>query len=416
MSTTLSLQSRDQSSTPQLNLYPSLRDKCDIITTVAASVLLIIFFSLSIHYVRFPIPPMIQITANFSLSLPIIICSSLGCVTTITLIVQIIRRAHIKEAFEKCVAQKICSSDRLQHLIRYALHPGGRAEGESIADYLPERIDWLERARVNFQTRDGLSLGGYWYKNHNPEAPTAIIFHGNGERAENLVGSWGEKYKELGFNVLLAEYRGYGISEGEAAKSDQEIGAYLDAEAALKFVLGQGVKKDKILAHGYSLGGVYAAALGYFFDIKHVVLNHTFTDAAAVACNTVSLLSHSLAERAIQASYTQMSIEQDRTIPDAKPLATDLFNNLAKIEKMAGEILVIRGKKDKLMNMSFGEAFVQAKYPQNVDQRKANLITIDGGHTEDFYNFYLDSEAQRKFNDFILRRGLISEIPPSERA
>lgn len=65
---------------------------------------------------------------------------------------------------------------------------------------------------------------------------------------------WGEFYKTRGLNVLLVEYRGYGLSEGAAGGVNQEMEAYLDAEAALKFVLSQGVVKNKILAHGYSLG------------------------------------------------------------------------------------------------------------------------------------------------------------------
>ena len=55
----------------------------------------------------------------------------------------------------------------------------------------------------------------------------------------------------LGCNVCLLEYRGYGHSDG----SPHEEGLYLDAQAALEYLIGRpDVDQRKIIVFGRSLG------------------------------------------------------------------------------------------------------------------------------------------------------------------
>ncbi len=48
-----------------------------------------------------------------------------------------------------------------------------------------------------------------------PDAPTVIHFHGNGEVVSDYLGGFANWFAWLGWNLLLAEYRGYGMSTGE---------------------------------------------------------------------------------------------------------------------------------------------------------------------------------------------------------
>ena len=67
---------------------------------------------------------------------------------------------------------------------------------------------------VYFTTKDGRNLNGILYKNGD-NLPTAIYFGGNGEDALNFI----EIAKEIeGYNFLVFNYRGYGLSEGEPSK------------------------------------------------------------------------------------------------------------------------------------------------------------------------------------------------------
>jgi hypothetical protein len=320
----------------------SAQNKFDALSTIGSAILSIVALSLVINYAVHPISPMVPITSNLSLSLPMLICSSIGTVTTITFIVQMIRHKHIKLAFERYIGQRIISSNFLRGLIRRNLHLGGREEGESVENYQIANKELIERAEqnigpcVSFQTRDGVTLRGYW-NFVRKSVPTVIIFHGNTGTAESMTSLWGKGYKSLDnegarnlLNILVMEYRGYGQSEGEKCSGNQEMEAYFDAEAALNFVLNQGVAKNRVVAHGVSLGGAYAAALAYFYGIKCVVLDHTFTSFGAVIQN-VSPLSMNLAHHAAYAAYEQKEAPKHDTIPDAINLKTDGFNSLGKL-------------------------------------------------------------------------------------
>ena len=63
---------------------------------------------------------------------------------------------------------------------------------------------------------DGSRLACY-YQTVNPDAKTVIYFHGNGEVVADYLPSFPEWITRAGCNVLLAEYRGYGMSSGTPA-------------------------------------------------------------------------------------------------------------------------------------------------------------------------------------------------------
>ena len=82
-------------------------------------------------------------------------------------------------------------------------------------------------------------------------SPTVLYFHGNagniGHRLMNVKGF----VQMLGCNVCLLEYRGYGHSDG----SPSEDGLYMDAQAALDYLVGRpDVDQRKIIVFGRSLG------------------------------------------------------------------------------------------------------------------------------------------------------------------
>ncbi len=50
-----------------------------------------------------------------------------------------------------------------------------------------------------------------------PGAKTIIFFHGNGEVVADYIDLYVPVFDRMGFNILLAEYRGYGMSTGTPA-------------------------------------------------------------------------------------------------------------------------------------------------------------------------------------------------------
>jgi len=88
----------------------------------------------------------------------------------------------------------------------------------------------------------------------------------------------------LGCNVCLLEYRGYGHSDG----SPSEEGLYLDAQAALDYLVGRpDVDQRKIIVFGRSLGGAVAIDLAAKVEnstkIRCLLVENTFTSIPDVA-------------------------------------------------------------------------------------------------------------------------------------
>jgi hypothetical protein len=123
--------------------------------------------------------------------------------------------------------------------------------------------------------RDGVRVEGWWRpaRDASPErpVPAVIVFHGNGELIDDSR-DFAEVWHGLGASVLLAEYRGYGRSEGvpgvEACRVD--AAEWFDRVAATP-----GVRRDVILAHGFSLGGVFAAELAGLRPVAGLALEGT---------------------------------------------------------------------------------------------------------------------------------------------
>ena len=136
---------------------------------------------------------------------------------------------------------------------------------------------------VYFQSRDGTRLHGWWLPAEGKAQGTVLQLHGNAENISTHIGSvyWLPK---RGFNVLLFDYRGYGLSGGKPSLA----GAVMDVESAINWLLAQNTKdRNNIVVLGQSLGGAlgtYAIATsGLSTKIKALVLDSSFDDYRDVA-------------------------------------------------------------------------------------------------------------------------------------
>lgn len=131
--------------------------------------------------------------------------------------------------------------------------------------------------------RDGVRVEAWWRpaRDATPQRPlpAVLVFHGNGELIDDSL-DFAETWHDLGANVLLVEYRGYGRSEGApgiAACAADSL-EWFDLVAATP-----GVRADAILAHGFSLGGVFAAELAGERPVAGLVLEGTVASMRAAA-------------------------------------------------------------------------------------------------------------------------------------
>ena len=107
---------------------------------------------------------------------------------------------------------------------------------------------------------------------------TILMFHGNAGNIGHRVPIARILEENLGCNVLMLEYRGYGLSTG----TPDEEGLKLDAQTGLDFLRQYDETKDaKIVVYGQSLGGAVAIDLvaknQEAGDIAGLILENTFT-------------------------------------------------------------------------------------------------------------------------------------------
>jgi fermentation-respiration switch protein FrsA (DUF1100 family) len=156
---------------------------------------------------------------------------------------------------------------------------------ESVGVFFPSRqmdvnpsVLGLHWEDVYFKTRDHLTLNGWLFA--NPYARSTIIFaHGNaGNMSDRLFKI--QFFYDLGLNVFIFDYRGYGKSEGKPS----EAGIYLDAQGAYDHLLSRGdVNMENIILYGASIGGAVAIDLATHRNAALLVVESSITNAQDMA-------------------------------------------------------------------------------------------------------------------------------------
>lgn len=151
--------------------------------------------------------------------------------------------------------------------------------------YYPEKEIWatpqevgLKYENVTFSTEDDVALHG-WYIPAAEAEVTVLFFHGNAGNISNRLQTL-QMLNEMGLNVFIFDYRGYGQSEG----SPTEQGTYQDGLAAWNYLTAErGIADSSIVIMGRSLGGSVASWLAARQQPSAAVIESTFTSAADIA-------------------------------------------------------------------------------------------------------------------------------------
>lgn len=210
--------------------------------------------------------------------------------------------------------------------------------------YYPDRIPvdlppppWAEEAvEVWMECADGVRIHALWW-GEPEDAPVILFLHGNAQE----VYSWSlvhRDLKPLECRMLLIDYHGYGKSGGEP----HEKGLYLDGEAALRWLAGNGVPPEKTVVFGKSLGGAVACEIARDRPLRALILESTFTSLSSVARKLFPFL------------------------PRGVPLG-ETYGSLEKIGRARCPVLVIHGERDELIPMEEGlELYRAAPEPKEL--------------------------------------------------
>ncbi|MCU7493007.1 MAG: alpha/beta hydrolase [Ignavibacteria bacterium] len=214
--------------------------------------------------------------------------------------------------------------------------------GNNIPDSLIKQVTFIS---------GGNTLYGYWVKGENYYNSFTILYcHGNKENIDNY---WDRimYLHQLGVNVFIFDYRGFGMSEGTSS----EVGMHEDAEAAWNFIkVNYAVKPASLILYGYSLGNVASIYL------------------AAEVVKPMALIAE--APFASANSLTQGSLVLD--IP-AGWLTKGKFNNAEEIKKITTPFLLLHGSDDDFVRFRDNGQVVYDNAPE-----PKTLIVVPGAvHT-----------------------------------
>lgn len=129
---------------------------------------------------------------------------------------------------------------------------------------------------------DDVSLHCRFY-DKSPELPSILFFHGNGEIVSDYDG-FAPLYNAAGANLVVAEYRGYGDSDGTPTFTALLEDAHRIFEA-VKNELARRKFGSKLYIMGRSLGSVPALELAatYQGDSKGLIIESGFVCASRIA-------------------------------------------------------------------------------------------------------------------------------------
>ena len=260
-----------------------------------------------------------------------------------------------------------------------------------------QTLSMLGAKTVQLKTQDGFNLDGVWAPPRQAGGPAVVLFPGNACVADNLLvqAAW---YRRQGFGVLLMSMRGYPGSEGDSAAAG-EVGMVYDTAACLDFMLAQGVTHDRIIAHGFSLGGVMAATAGYYYDV-HVTLDQTFTDATTI----MKKCAKGLGSLAGRMSNKLFPIGKAFKL-GSRDTQTDGMSSIGKVKQCKREVFVLTASHDHMMAPQFATQLLAARYgDDNVVKAKRAAVAF-GGHCVSFTS---DPRATTPYAAFLRECGLLT--------
>lgn len=156
------------------------------------------------------------------------------------------------------------------------------------ADYATIRVDaeghhlqgWFLPAKAEMAERAGKAEAPI---GEQEKLPTVIFFGGNAMRLDAAIYEL-RRLQDAGVNLLLVDYRGYGLSEGNPSAEFLKADAEKVFDAAASHPL---VDKEHITAWGYSLGAGVAAHLASKRPIERLILFAPFTSLSDLAAEAL---------------------------------------------------------------------------------------------------------------------------------
>jgi alpha-beta hydrolase superfamily lysophospholipase len=168
------------------------------------------------------------------------------------------------------------------------------------------------------------------------EYPTVLYFHGNGEEVSDyeMIAQY---YHKAGVNLFVADYRGYGLSNGKPTVTNMVADAH-KVFREFKQILAANGYRSSIFLMGRSLGSIPVMEIAYHYqdELKGLIIE-------SGSANNLRRLWGFLAEQ------------------EKEKITTGTFLNRVKIQTVTIPTLIIHGECDQILPVQEGlELFQQS--------------------------------------------------------
>ena len=185
-----------------------------------------------------------------------------------------------------------------------------------------------------------------------PKSKVLLYLHGNALNISANVNH-ANRFYQLGFSVLLIDYRGYGRSQGSFP---YEMQVYADATAAWNYLVQKwGIRPSQMVIYGHSLGGAVAIDLAKKCpDAAGLIVESSFTSIRDV-------ITH----------------RSDFSMFPVKLILTQRFASITKVSRLQIPTLFIHGTADVTIPY-----FMSQKLYNAVTKPKELLLISGAGHND----------------------------------
>jgi len=176
-----------------------------------------------------------------------------------------------------------------------------------------------------------------------------LFLHGNAGNISHRLESL-RVFNELGLNVLIIDYSGFGQSGGTPGERQ----TYADARLAWQYLTGtRGVAPERIVIFGRSLGGGVATWLATQERPGGLILESTFTSVPALASKYYPMFP-------------------------MRWLARIRYDNASRLPTVRSPVLIVHSRDDELVPFAHGrELFRLAREPKS-------FLEMRGDHNAGF--------------------------------
>jgi len=215
---------------------------------------------------------------------------------------------------------------------------------------------------LSVEVSGGASIFCRFYMGHQ-EWPWILFFHGNGE----VVSDYDEIspfYRQKGLNLVVADYRGYGVSSGIPTLTDLAQDAHDIFKQVREDLSRRNLRKD-LWVMGRSLGSISAFELAYHYqeDIRGLIIESGFPSVVRIMAHLgmptdgmgLEKIDEECLQRIEKISIPSLIIHGDQDWLVPLDNAKDIYQHLGTREK---ELLIIpSATHNDIMLVGFKEYF-----------------------------------------------------------